>query len=176
MQQGYEWLWNEPGPRILREARYLYGTYELPGEANNQLIIEWAKEVGGWIGSWYQEDSVPWCGLFMAVIAKRARFPFDQKALSALAWADWGEYSPIPMLGDVMVFKRTGGGHVGLYVGEDHEAYHILGGNQSDMVNVTRINKHRFYAARRCPWRYAQPDNVRVVNLSAYGKISENEA
>lgn len=154
----------------------MHGTFEFKGEDNNPLIIEWAKEVGGWIGSWYKEDSIPWCGLFMAVCAKRANFPFNQKALSALAWADWGTPVDTPMLGDVMTFKRKGGGHVGLYVGEDATAYHILGGNQSDMVNIKRIAKTRFHAARRCEWRIAQPDNVRVVNLSSHGKLSQNEA
>jgi cell wall-associated NlpC family hydrolase len=36
------------------------------------------------------------------------------------------------MLGDVLVFRRGGGGHVALYVGEDEEAFHVLGGNQAD--------------------------------------------
>lgn len=176
MQDGYEWLWSESGPRILKEALKMHGIYEFHGEENNPVIIEWAKEIGGWIGRWYQQDSIPWCGLYMAVCAKRANFAFNQKALSAKAWADWGDPVDVAMLGDVVVFSRRGGGHVGLYVGEDDEAYHILGGNQPDQVNITRISKSRTYAVRRCPWRYRQPDNVRVVKLSPHGTMSENEA
>lgn len=153
-----------------------HGTLELPGEANNPVIIEWAKEVGGWIGSWYQQDSVPWCGLFMAMVAKRAKFPFTQKALSALEWLRWGRPVDQAMLGDVLVFKRTGGGHVGLYVGEDDDAYHVLGGNQSDSVCITRIDKTRCVGIRRCIWKVAQPENVRPVMLAASGVLSENEA
>jgi cell wall-associated NlpC family hydrolase len=80
------------------------------------------------------------------------------------------------MLGDVLVFKRQGGGHVGLYVGEDKDAYHVLGGNQSDSVSITRILKDRLHAARRCTWKTAQPANVRRVFLSGSGAVSQNEA
>lgn len=172
----YEFLKEEDGPKILKEALLWYGTEEFPGEANNPIIIEWAKEVGGWIGTWYTQDSVPWCGLFVAMVAKRAGFPFTQKALSALEWANWGKPEALAMLGDVLVFKRPSGGHVGIYVGEDSECYHVLGGNQSDMVNIARIDKKRVVAIRRCSWKTKQPDNVRRIFLTADGKVSQNES
>lgn len=172
----YQWLLKEGGPKILMEALIWYGTLEAPGAKNNPVIIEWAKELGGWIGSWYDKDSIPWCGLFIGVCAKRAGFPFTQKALSALEWANWGQKADVPKLGDVLVFKRDGGGHVGIYVGEDAQAYHVLGGNQSDSVNITRILKTRLYAARRCKWKIMQPANIRVVHLAASGTVSENES
>lgn len=172
----YQWLADEPAPRILKEALNCYGVAEFPGNENNPVIIEWAKEVGGWIGSWYEQDSVPWCGLFIAVCAKRAGFPFNQKALSALEWASWGKAVPQAMLGDVLVFQRSGGGHVGIYVGEDDDCFHVLGGNQSDAVNITRIKKERHVSSRRCDWKISQPENVRRVFLKPDGNISENES
>lgn len=172
----YAWLAAEPAPRILKEALNCYGVSEFKGDANNPVIIEWAKEVGGWIGDWYTEDSVPWCGLFMAVCAKRAGFPFNQKALSAREWVSWGKPAGQPMLGDVLVFQRSGGGHVGIYVGEDDDCYHVLGGNQSDAVNIMRIAKVRHIASRRCDWKVAQPDNVRRIFLKPDGEVSEDEA
>ncbi len=81
-----------------------------------------------------------------------------------------------PMLGDILTFKRDGGGHVGIYVGEDDECYHVLGGNQSNAMNVTRILKSRLHKARRTKWKVAQPVNVRKIQLTAKGKISTNEA
>src|SRR5690349_6102284 len=68
----YGWLAREPGPKMLIEALKLYGTLESPGSKNNPTIIAWAKEVGGEVADVYAADSIPWCGLFMAVIAKRA--------------------------------------------------------------------------------------------------------
>jgi hypothetical protein len=81
----------------------------------------------------------------------------------------------MPMLGDVLVFVRNGGGHVGLYVGEDETAFHVLGGNQSDAVNIKRIAKRRLYAARWPTYR-AEPVNVRQIPLAPNGALSANEA
>ncbi len=172
----YKWLLSEKAPAILVQALKLYGTMEVKGEASNPVIIKWAQEVGGWIGGWYNKDSIPWCGLFMAVVCKRAGLPYNQRALSALSWAAWGDPVGHAMLGDVMTFTRDGGGHVGIYVGEDDRAYHILGGNQSDAVTITRILKDRLYDVRRTRWRWRQPDNVRRIFLSPDGEISHNES
>lgn len=173
----YKWLMHEPGPRILREALLWYGTLEALGDDNNPTILAWADEIGGWIGDWYNKDSIAWCGLFVALCAKRAGFPFNQKALSALEWKNWGaERHGAPMLGDVLVFGRAGGGHVALYVGEDDTSYHVLGGNQSDAVSIARLAKTRLLAARHCPWLKGEPENVRRVLLTPEGMLSENEA
>ena len=95
--------------------------------------------------------------------------------LWALSWSAFGAKSPTASLGDVLVFVRNGGGHVGLYVGEDASAFHVLGGNQSDQVCITRVAKARLYAARRPLYR-VQPDNVRPIHLEATGALSLSEA
>jgi len=173
----YQYLNNPDMPRIIKEAVPLYGIKELSGDKNNPIILEWADEIGGWIGDWYDKDSIPWCGLFVAVCAKRAGFPFDQKALSAKEWVRWCQKVDRPSLGDVMIFSRDGGGHVGLYVGEDAEAYHIFGGNQSNQVCIARIAKTRLWSARRCPWKISQPTSVKPIILSnKHGGLSRNEA
>jgi len=170
---GYSWLAKEPGPKMLVEALKLYGLHEAPGAVNNPTIMGWAKELG--VDGSYREDAVPWCGLFMGIVAKRADKKPPGILLRALAWADFGTEAKVPMLGDVMTFKRDGGGHVGLYVGEDDKAFHILGGNQSDQVCVTRIDRGRLFKARRPEYKI-QPANVRVVKLAATGSLSTNEA
>ena len=170
----YAFLDTEPGPLMLKRALELYGTTETPGAGNTETILGWAAEMGGWVANWYDKDSIPWCGLFMAVVAKRAGKSVPKNYLTALAWSEWGSPSPRPALGDVLTFGRKGGGHVGLYVGEDAQAYHVLGGNQSDQVNVMRLNKSRFVAARR-QYRIGVPRNVRPINIKASGTVSENE-
>lgn len=165
-----------PLPKILQEGLHLYGIKELSGEGSNPVILGWADEIGGWIADFYNTDGIPWCGLYVGVCAKRAGFPFDQRALSARQWIKWGKKADQPSLGDVMVFFRGNkGGHVGFYVGEDHTAFHILGGNQSDMVNIARISKSRLIGARRCRWNVAQPASVRPVWIDGAGELSENE-
>jgi uncharacterized protein (TIGR02594 family) len=160
---------------MIVEALKLYGTLETPGSANNPTIIAWAKEVGGEVADAYKADSIPWCGLFMAVVAKRAGKEIPKHPLWALSWSAFGAKVPDAALGDVLVFVRNGGGHVGLYVGEDASAFHVLGGNQSDRVCITRVSRGRLYAARRPLYR-VQPANVRPIHLEATGALSLNEA
>lgn len=169
----YAWLSKEPAPKMLLEALALFGTVEGPGTKDNPTILTWAAEIG--LAKTYSHDSIPWCGLFIGLVAHRAGKDVVDSPLWALSWADFGKPAPQPMLGDVLTFKRNGGGHVAMYVGEDAGAYHCLGGNQSDKVCITRIAKSRLYKARR-PEYQAQPANVRKVILSAAGKLSSNEA
>lgn len=175
MQKGYEWLWTEPGPTMLREMLAMYGTKEVPGEKNSPVIMGWAEETN----TTYPGDATAWCGLATSVAAKRAGWPYfpGKNALWARNWALWEQNVPIEraMLGDVLVFSRGSGGHVGLYVGEDDTHYHVLGGNQSDTVNIVRIEKSRCIAVRSAKWKIAQPRNVRKVFLSASGAPVSNK-
>lgn len=167
----YQWLNNENEPRMLVEALKLYGTKEVVGEGNNPDILRWAYECGIYD---YKADSVPWCGLFIAVVARRADKYVPQNPLWARNWVKWGEAASQPELGDVLVFSRGSGGHVGLYVGEDEETYHVLGGNQGDAVSITRVRKKRLLAARNL-YRTGKPSNVRRIFISSTGGISLNE-
>lgn len=170
----YKWLLNEPGPKMILEALKLLGTKEMPGTKDNPEIIEWAAETG--LNKKYSADSIPWCGLFMAVVAKRAGKTVPTDPLWALNWRNFGVVVNTAMLGDVLVFKRESGGHVALYVGEDKDCYHILGGNQSDAVTITRILKVRCAGIRRPVYSIAMPGNVRRIELSASGEVSHNES
>lgn len=174
----YRWLAREPGPRLLLEALKLYGTTEFVGPDDNPSILAWARKTG--LDRIYKDDATAWCGLFMAYVALQSGWDVPLNPLGARNWLAFGTKAKTPMLGDVLVFwreKRRGfKGHVGIYVGEDLEAYHVLGGNQSDQVSIDRVDKNRLLGARRCPWRINQPGNVRVVKLSATGAISKNEA
>lgn len=174
----YDYLLDEPAPRILVQALKEYGTTETPGDADNPKITGWAKEIGRPVSLNYQHDSTPWCGLFMAVCAFRAGLDLPPAPLWALSWAQWG--MPVigpPLLGDVLVFRRPGGGgHVALYVGEDDTHYHILGGNQRDQVCIVRKPKNELYACRRTKWKTSQPPNIRRVKLSASGIMAGSEA
>jgi uncharacterized protein (TIGR02594 family) len=188
LPKDYRWLAAEPAPRMLVEALKEFGVMEAPGTADNPRILGWQRELqsagfGRDYGGFYDADAIPWCGLFMAVIAHRAnterrpeRNP-PKLYLSALAWTTFGKAVPkaSAALGDVLVFKRSGGGHVGLYVGHDASAFHVLGGNQSDRVTISRLSKQRLVAVRR-PAYLAQPANVRPIALGSSGSLSVNEA
>ena len=170
----YAWIAAEPGPRMLIEARRLYGIKETQGPANTPEIMAWAWELGPDVARVYSADSVPWCGLFMAVVAQRAGKTLPASPLWARAWATWGTASPKAELGDVLVFIRDGGGHVGLYVAEDATTYHMLGGNQGDAVSIKRVLKSRCFAVRRS-YKIGPPSNVRPIVLAPTGHLSTSE-
>ena len=169
----YNWLEEEKAPRILVQAVKLIGTKEIVGKAHNPIILDWARELEL---KAYTNDEIPWCGLFIAYCAHKAGVEVVDAPLWALNWAKYGTAVDQPMLGDVLTFKRDGGGHVGIYVGEDRTHYHIIGGNQGNEVNIMRIAKTRLHQARRTAWKIAQPANVRVIKLESQGTISTNEA
>lgn len=174
-QKQYQWLSNKTSPKVIFEAVKLYGTREIVGKQHSKEILSWAKELG--MENTYTNDEIPWCGLFTAIVIKRAGFDVVKNPLWARNWNNFGTPQKTAMLGDVLVFIRPGGGgHVGFYIGEDDTCYHVIGGNQSNMVNTTRILKSRCIGIRRCPWRISQPKNVRVIKLAATGEISTNES
>lgn len=182
----YSWLAQVQGvPLLVVEGIKLLGTREVAGAGNNPTIMSWAEEVGvPALGYRYTGDAVPWCGLFMAVVAKRASKTIPYGPLYALNWGAFGAEVHQPGLGDVLTFLRDGGGHVGLYIAEDRgtkangyedAAYHVLGGNQGDSVSITRVLKKRMKAARRPSYKVA-PTGVRPYVVAATGGLSTNEA
>lgn len=159
----------------LDEARRLQGTKEIVGKGSNPAILKWAAALGSWVKSYYSDDDIPWCGLFIAHVigVTLPNEPLPSNPLGALNWSSFG-IACQPTTGAILTFKRTGGGHVGLYVGEDATAFHVLGGNQSNQVNVTRIARSRHVATR---WpATAPPPTTGAIPVSSAGALSTNEA
>lgn len=165
-------------PVWMREARRLMGQKEIPGPKSNPVIMGWAKRFGGWIANYFTNDDIPWCGLFIGhVIAiTLPKEPLPANPLGALEWRKFGKLTHA-CVGAILVFSRTGGGHVGIYVGEDQTHFHVLGGNQSNTVNMTRIAKSRLVSnGIRWPKTGETPIGGKVM-LSASGvPVSTNEA
>lgn len=162
---------------MLVEAIKHYGTLEHKGKGSNPNILAWAKEVG--VSGWYNDDDIPWCGLFTGVVAKRCGYPMPaSKLLGARYWADWEEAVPIERasLWDIMVYTRPGGNHVAFYCGENSHAFLNYGGNQSNAVGFAWIDKKRCIAARRPIYKIGEPPNVRKIFLTESGELSQNEA
>lgn len=145
--------------RWMTEARSLIGTRELPGAANNPVIMNWANRLGARVlGIAYGGDHVPWCGSFAAWCVHQAGMTPPKIAIRAKQWATWGLPLPTkghPPLGAVAVFSRNGGGHVGFVDSVNADgSLNILGGNQGDAVNVRRFSRDRLIALR---WPPGQP-------------------
>ncbi len=161
----------------LEEAFRLIGTQEDPGKGSNEAILGWANDLG--VDS-YNDDEIPWCGLFVAhcIGSQMPDEALPRNPLGARSWEKLGD-TVTPQLGAVMVFWRKNRddwrGHVGFYWAEDTDAYHILGGNQSNSVSITRIAKNRLLNAR---WPSTGTISNKIIrNASINGKLlSENEA
>ena len=114
--------------------------------------------------SWPEHDEVPWCSGFVNYICWLLRLP-RSKSLRARSWLTVGRAIRLDEAepGDVIVLKRGGGdqpgpevieapGHVGFFAGFDTVAaewVQVLGGNQSDGVNVREYSTERLLGVRR---------------------------
>lgn len=126
----------------------LVGTKEVDGPGNNPVILGWAKE----LGIPYVSDDTAWCSLFINYVAFKSGLPYTKK-LNARSWLDIGTKVTTPKVGDVCVFwrehKDSWKGHVGLYLGEQGGNINVLGGNQSNAVNVQQYPVSRLLGYRR---------------------------
>ncbi len=155
-------------------AKNCLGLKEYPGAPSNPAILNWAKRVGRYLGAKYDDDHIPWCGLFTAFCMVENNIIPPSVAVRASAWGTWGQALTVPHFGAVLVFTREGGGHVGFFVGHDETTYHVLGGNQGDKVCVTRILKSRC-AAIRWPAGLPLPTGPAPAYSVFNGAVSTNE-
>jgi uncharacterized protein (TIGR02594 family) len=159
-------------PPWLPPARALIGTREIPGPASNAAIVAWWARLHA---PWFNADSVPWCGLFVAHCLDAAGLPYPGGGAfaRALRWATWG----VPVtarLGAIGVKARQGGGHVFFIVGEtpDGRFFKALGGNQGDRVSIVDIPKAAVVAIR---WPQGAVPGDAVLPIMPAGTVSQKE-
>lgn len=169
-------------PKMIAEALKLVGIREYPGTAsNNPIIMNMASDIG--VKDIYPNDEVAWCAVAMNWICLKTGKPLSYTSgkkinydlLRARNFIYWGDASAIPMFGDILVFDRPGGFHVGLYVGEDETHYHVLGGNQGNAYGFARLEKKRLIASRRY-YKTGAPTSVKQIIVAPNGFTSTNEA
>ena len=139
-------------------AQRFVGIEEAPGNTSNSHVLAMLQLDQ----KWPKGDDVPWCSAFMNYVAWLLRLP-RSKSLRARSWLLVGR--PIPLDDaragyDVVIFSRGTGrpagpdiinapGHVGLFAGIEGDDVLVLGGNQSDSVNVARYPASRVLGVRR---------------------------
>lgn len=159
----------------IQEAQKYIGLKEFQ-TGDNPKILQWAKLLGPPIDTEYNADSIPWCGLFVAYVLSQVGIIGSDQPLWAKSWAAYGFKLLEPAFGCIIVFTRQGGGHVGFYIGENSQYYFVLGGNQSDSVSITQIDKSRAIAFRWPNGMEKFLKKGRVSTNIANAKISINEA
>jgi len=132
---------------LLHAAQYL-GVREIPGKRHNPLIVQWSRAILHWV----RDDEVPWCSSFMNAVADEAGY-IGTGSAAARSWLNVGYKVDDPQPGDIAVFWRVSPsswqGHVGIVRNVDEKNVWILGGNQSNMVNVAPYPISRLLSYRR---------------------------
>lgn len=120
---------------------------------------------------------LPWCGDFVETCMALA-LPDEALPTNPYLARNWLKFGREGIgYGATLVFKRPGAptsGHVGYYYAEDKTHYHVLGGNQSNSVSVTRIAKTRLLGSR-FPLTGGPYRSIKVV-VAPNGSVSTNEA
>ena len=113
------------------------GTKEIVGKNHNPRVIEYhsATKLNA------KDDETAWCASFVCWVLKTAGYKH-----TASAWArdylNYGTKLTTPKKGCIVVFKRNEtSGHVGFYMGETSTHIKVLGGNQSNAVNISSYKK-----------------------------------
>ena len=89
-------------------------------------------------------DEVPWCSSFVNWVMAKAKYPITKSA-AAKSWATYGQSCALHP-GCLVVFTRKGGNHVGFCVGDTSTTVKVLGGNQSNEVNIASYRKENMIA------------------------------
>jgi uncharacterized protein (TIGR02594 family) len=156
--------------RWIELARQFIGLHEVKGREHDPEILQMWKDIkrGG-----IKDDETPWCAAFVGAMLERAGIK-SSRFESAKSYLSWGVQLKEPTADCVVVFTRAGGGHVGFVVGQDSVGnLLVLGGNQSDAVNVKAFPRSRVTAYR---WPAGVPMPIGTLPVRAPAEFSKSEA
>lgn len=137
-------------------AQRFIGIKEFDGTEHNHQIMAMLKLDNSWPG----EDEVPWCSAFTNYICWLSYLPRSE-SLRARSWLRIGYRVELEdaAVCDIVVLKQQQSdpgvevietrGHVGFYAGHDATHVEVLGGNQSDSVNISRYHISKLLSVRR---------------------------
>jgi uncharacterized protein (TIGR02594 family) len=113
-----------------------YGTKGISGKTHNPEVVRYFKDSGH---AWVVDDETAWCAAFLNWCLKKGEYP-DNGALNARSFLTYGKPTTKPEVGDIVVLWRISRdgpyGHVGFFVRATKDVVYILGGNQSNEVNI----------------------------------------
>lgn len=134
---------------ILYEFLKLYGLKEITGKDSNPEIIKMFDEIGF---KWVADDSTAWCSAALNFVCKKLGYERSNQ-LNARSWLKMSIVVLKPSIGDIVVFYRGDPkgwqGHVGLFINWDEKNIWVLGGNQSDSINITVYPRERLLGFRQ---------------------------
>ncbi len=150
-------------------AKTFIGMQEIVRSEHNPEIVQFWKDIkrGG-----IKNDETPWCAAYVGAMLERNGIR-SSRFESAKSYLDWGVKLDKPVDGCVVVFTRSGGGHVGFVVGQTKTGnLLVLGGNQGDAVNIKEFKRNRV-KGYRYPVGFEPSDTLTVGDSK---ELSKNEA
>jgi uncharacterized protein (TIGR02594 family) len=145
----------------LLEAEKYIGTQEISGPHNNPKVVQFWEEIhlGG-----INDDETPWCAAFVGAVLEEAGIKSSRSGM-AKSYLNWGTGLKKPVQGCIVVFTRKGGGHVGFVEGVDKNGnLYVLGGNQSDAVNIKLFTTNNVVGYR---WPEGEPVSEELPVMTA---------
>lgn len=131
-------------PMDVAQAELALNVAEFPGSADNPRIVLYHSTTTGSSAG----DETAWCSSFVNYCVEQAGF-VGTNSKWARTWHDqgWGsDETANPLPGDIVVWRRVGGGedggHVAFFVSADAGGISVLGGNQSNKVCIQRYPKN----------------------------------
>jgi uncharacterized protein (TIGR02594 family) len=122
------------------------GVKEYAGAADNPRIVEYLSSTN--LGPIERSnDETFWCSAFVNWCVEKAGYEGTDSAW-AKSWLTWGKEVKKPRRGCITVFTRNGGGHVAFYVSKSSSGIRVLGGNQSDAVNISTYGASKLLGYR----------------------------
>ncbi|AQZ54570.1 UNVERIFIED_ORG: hypothetical protein QIH99_gp50 [Proteus phage VB_PmiS-Isfahan] len=130
----------------LEEAKKEIGVSEHTVDGSKAVDQMWRdSKMSGLVGT---AKTVPWCAGFVNAMLERSGIR-STRSDSSKSYINYGVKLSEPKYGCIVVFSRSGGGHVGFCVGRTKDGnLLILGGNQSDAVNIKSFSTDRVIAYR----------------------------
>jgi uncharacterized protein (TIGR02594 family) len=136
---------------VLKIALGEYATHALIGPGNNPAVLKYFQEIGQ---KWVTDDETAWCAAFVNWCLLKAG-KVGTNSLSAKSFLNYGTATKNPNIGDIVVLwrisKESPYGHVGFFIKETAALIYILGGNQSDEVNIRAFDKAQLLSYRQIP-------------------------
>lgn len=182
LPKNFEWI-NTIGvlPKLVAAGLQYLGVKEVPGIANNPVIMDMAKSLG--ISHIYTNDDQAWCAVFINHLIRITGKPIDlyphDRYDLVRAKKTANQFQTVPLkewrFGDIVILKRDDGGHVFIAIAEtDENTIYGLGGNQSNKVSFAEFDKDRIISVKRF-YHTSIPESAKQYKMAAAGKLSTNE-
>lgn len=169
---------------ILIKVGSQIGVKEGSGSKENPQVQEYLSFGGSVSNKAKFSDATAWCAGLVGWVLEKCGMGSTNN-LMARSYEKWGvsvKNDPLP--GDIVTFWRTslssGFGHVGFFLKKAGDYVYIVGGNQSDEVNIAKMSTARMTDIRRSSlagtYTEQQRNEIRLIaeQLMAGKKIDDS--